>query len=555
VEVSGGEAVVGCLVEHGVKTVYGLPGSHVLDVYDALRDESRIRHITVIHEVNAAFMADAHGRLTGSPGVCLVTAGPGATNAVTAIAQAYAEASPVVEVTGHCDTAQRAQPFHGVDDWDFLMKIHRPITKWCARVERVEEIPAVLGEAFARATSGRPGPVHVEIPRDILASSGTVEGFGAPRPKEDVRGVTAAVEGVAEVLNSASRPLMALGRGVLREFCWDGAMRLAEALGAPVLALRSALGAVPYQFPLYVGYDVNRQMNPLIRPLVEEADVILTLGLDLGERLGTFPDKAGVLVHVHQGPPTATGREAGTRGPEPLMDVETGIGDFVASLLGRVRPRGVAVRAVEDRVSGVKEEIRRQVMESIRWGSRPVHPGEVCVELGRVLDEDAVVAVDLGNCYPWMRVCYGVRRPNTFLDGGRYGSMGFSLPAAMAAKVNFPGRQAVAVTGDGAFLMSSMDFPTAVKEGLGVVVVVMYNRQYGMIWQLQTGRFGGRTFATEIGTPDFAEYARSFGAVGVRVREPGELRGALEEAVNAGGPAIVDVETDYQCPFYRPRFR
>ena len=554
--VSGGEAVVRSLVEHKVKTVYGLPGSHVLDIYNFLRDERRINHILAMHEVNAAFMADAHGRLTGEPGVCVVTAGPGATNAVTGVAQAYTEASPVVQITGHSSTRKKIQPDHSVDDWEFLLKIYQPLTKWTMRIERVEDIPSILNKAFTLATSGRPGPVHLEVPKDILASSGEVGEFSVCS-KAESPDITPSVKRVAEILKSATSTMIAVGRGVLREFCSDEVVKLAKSLGAVILTLPSSISAIPYQCPLYLGYDLagygkRWMVHPLINSVIKKADVVLTLGFDVGERLNYFREKDGKLIHVHHDASTIDPDEVVTQKPKPIIHVEASIKDFVTSLEKEIRGKHTGVGTIEKRISDIKKKIRDDIAKSIRWGKKPIHPGEISTELRRILADDAIVTLDVGNNSEWMKICYRAKRSNTILTPGRYSSMGFSLPAAIAAKINFPEKQVVAVTGDGGFLASYMDFPTMVKYRLGIVVIVESNRRYGMIWHMQRAKYRGRTFATEIEIPNFAEYARAFGATGIEVRDPNYLKKALEEAVNVKGPVLVDIDTEHKFPPYLP---
>jgi acetolactate synthase-1/2/3 large subunit len=550
--VTGGEVLVKSLVENGVKTVYGLPGSHILDIYDALRSESRINHISVLHEVNAAIMADAQGRLTGKPGVCLVTAGPGATNTVTGIAQAYSEASPVVQITGHCESNRRIQPFHGVDDWEFLMKIFQPITKWCVQVTRVEDIPQAVSKAFKIATSGRPGPVHVEIPRDILSSSSEVKVFKIAL-KEASLDSTPSVKRIAKVLNDASNPVIAVGRGVLREFCSKEVMTLAETIGAPILTLPYGINAIPYQCPLYVGYELRRNIHPNIQSLIEEADVILTLGLDVGERLTYFTQTNSQRIHIHHDPSHSAHDKVRDVKGQSILDVEVRLRDFLSSLMKEVNSNEARVDLTTRRVEKIKREIRNDVANSIERGRTPLHPGELITKLSDLLDEDAIVAIDIGRASAWTRLCHRPQTPNTILTPGRYGSMGFPLPAAIAAKINFPERQVVGIVGDGAFLMSYMDFSTAVKNNLKIVIIVTTDHQWGTIWLLQRRRYQGRTFATDIKVPNFAEYARSFGATGINIKGPQDLTRGLMEALNAKSPVLVQVETNYKVPFYTPR--
>jgi len=553
-KISGGEAVVRSLVEHKVKTVYGLPGSHVLDIYNFLKDERRINHVLAMHEGNTAFMADAHGRLTGKPGVCIVTGGPGATNAVTGIAQAYTEASPVVQITGHSDTHKRILSSHSVNDFDFLLKIYQPLTKWSIRIEKVEDIPTILEKAFIMATSGRPGPVHVEIPRDVLASSGKFSELRTSS-KAESPDIKPTVKRVAKILKSATNPIIAVGRGVLREFCSNEVIRLAKSLGAPILTLPSSISAIPYQCSLYSGYDLSGtrwMVHPLITALIKKADVIVTLGFDVGERLTFFREENGKLIHIHHDTTATESDKTVTRKLKPIIDVETSIKDFVTLLEKEIREKHTSVETIEKMISHIKKKIREDITKSIRWKKRPIHPGEISTELRRILDDDAIVTLDVGGSSEWMKICYRAKRSNTILAPGRYSSMGFSLPAAIAAKINFPKKQVVAITGDGGFLMSYMDFPTLVKYRLGIIVIVESNRRYGMIWQMQRTKYRGRTFATEIEIPNFAEYARLFGATGIEVRDPKNLRTALEDAVNVEGPVLVDIDTEYRFPYYLP---
>ena len=559
-KVRGGEAVVRSLVEHKVETVYGLPGSHVLDIYNSLRDEQRITNILVMHELNAAFMADAHGRLTGKPGVCLVTSGPGATNAVTGIAQAYTEASPVVLIAGGSSTLKKIQPDHSVDDPDFQLKIYQPLTKWCTRIATVEDIPASLNKAFAIATSNRPGPVYLEIPKDVLASSGDVSKPEVSAEAESTD-ISSSLMTVAEILESATSPLIAVGRGVLREFCSDEVVALAGKLCAPIVTLPSAIGAIPYQCPFYVGYDLAKytrkyaawHVHPRINSLIQKADVILTLGFDIGERVLCFKGKKnGTLIHIHHDTSPKESNKKTAADAKPIVDVETGIRTFVQSIEGQIRQTDAETEMLKNQVSEIKRTVREDIAKSIKWGNKPIHPGEISTELSRILDDDAIVTLDVGNNASWMKLCHRAKTANTILAPGRYSSMGFALPAAIAAKITFPKRQVVAVTGDVGFLMSYMDFPTLVKYNLGLTVVVESNRRYGMIWHMQRTEYRRRTVATEISTPDFAAYAQAFGATGIKIRDPTELKRALEDAVNIKGPVLVDIDTAYKFPTYLP---
>lgn len=549
--VKGGEAVVKTLLNCNVARVYGQPGTHVLDIYEALRSESRIRHVSAMHEANAAFMADAEGRLAGQPAVCLLTAGPGATNAVTALAQAYTEASPLVQITGHCGVNEKIEPLHGVFDWNFLLKIYSSITKWSVQIKSVKDIAPILSKAFKVASSGRHGPVHVEVPRDVLRSSVKLQNPGSVSSEIRYETDEAVFKNIDDALRSSDRPLIAVGKGVLREFCWEDVMKFAEALGAPIVTVQDACSAIPYDFPLYVGYELGWTPHPLIDSLIQEADAVVALGLDLGERLRFFKQKDRMLIHVH-GDVQTQKKEESNVSSEPLINIVGSVKQTLQALLkmtSRARPKA---RKVENRVSEIKKRIGDDVSKGIKWKSNPLHPGEVGAQLRRVLSDDAIVTLDVGDTSTWMHSCFRARRANTVLASGRYHSMGFALPAAIAAKLTFPEREAVAVTGDGAFLMSSMDFPTAVKHELALKIVVMWNSCYGSIWHLQKRMFKGHTFATEVQVPDFVRYAESFGAQGFNVEDSSELGKVLEEADTIKGPVIVGVHTDHKFPCYQP---
>jgi acetolactate synthase-1/2/3 large subunit len=546
-KISGGETVVRSLVENDVKTVYGLLGNDILKIFDFLRSENRIKNIMAMHEINAAFMADAHGRLTGEPGVCVVIGGPGATNAVTGIAQAYTEASPVVQITGHSSTNEKIQPYQSVDDLDFLLKIYQPLTKWSTRIEKVEDIPQILNKAFTVAKSGRPGPVHVEIPTDVLECSGKVREFKVDL-KVSTPGISSQLEKAAEILNSASNPIIVVGRGVLREFCSDEVIKLAKSLGAVILTLPSALDAIPYECPLYLGYDVG--MHAKINSIIDEADAILTIGLDIGERFTYLKKENCALIHVHHDAPSLTLDDSVTSKLNRIINIQAKLKDFVISLEKRIKRKDVGIGTTEERVFNIKKKIQDEIAKCVSWGKSPIHPGEIGAVLRRILDDDAIITLDLGNNSEWMELCYRAKKSNTILKPGRYGSMGFSLPAAIAAKINFPEKQVVAVVGDGGFLMSYMDFPTIVKYNLGIVVIVENNQSYGLIWKLQTAKYKGRTFATELENPKFAELAQSFGAVGLKVKTLKDLKTTLEEAVNLRKPVLVDIDTAYDIPHY-----
>ncbi len=278
-----GDAVVSALKAEGVEYVFGLVGSHVIEIYDALLDAPEIRHITVKHETTASGMADAYGRLTGKPGVCLVTAGPGATNSLTGVAQAYMAASPLIHISGAVPAGASLESFHGVDRDDFLVPMFEQVTKWSVSIERPEDIPGVFARAFSIATSDRPGPVHIEIPQNVLSGEATRIPVYAPIEAQPLGLNRDVLDDIVERLKASQKPVIWAGKGVKATFAHDELAELAELLEAPVILGGDASGSLPDIHPLSTGQHSLYQLTPLQRRIASEADLILVVG----ERGGT----------------------------------------------------------------------------------------------------------------------------------------------------------------------------------------------------------------------------------------------------------------------------
>lgn len=553
------ELLVKMLEINGVSVIFGLPGYNILDIYDYLKDSDDIRHVLVRYENAAAVMADVYGRLTGKPGICLITAGPGATNSVTGVAGAFAESSPMIHLSGQCSTTDKIQPFHGVDDWYFLEKIFRPITKWSVTVEDPRVIPETINRAFKLAISGRKGPVHISLPTDVLRAevNGEIEIKSYEKPCETIDG--SSINLVYETISSSEKPVIIVGRGVLRNHCWDLVIRLSNNIYSPIFHDREGRGAIPFNTSLNVGYVIGtafgRGTHPAVAELFEESDLILTLGLSLGSRSSRFFEELSGnknIIHVYQ-----EDCEDRAMIKRNVIEVNTSnLTHFIEKLNVKVGGKARSEWSdLEDRISKIKEIVEGELEKFAEEVSKvkPIHPAFVCNCIRNVLEKDAIVTSDIGSHNSWMEVYFRPYAPNTFIMPGRYGSMGFSLPAGIAAKIVYPDRQVVSVTGDGGLLMTLSELSTFSELKLDLCVIVFNDAKYGMIWKIQQRYHDGKFIAVDTYPPSFAKCAESFGIRGVRVEEPSELQSTLEEAFSMKKPVLVEVLTDYRCDFYKYR--
>lgn len=545
-----GAAVVEALIGEGVRHVFGLVGSHVLEIYDALADTPSIRHITVKHETTASGMADAYGRLTGRPGVALVTAGPGATNSITGVAQAYMAASPMVHISGAVPTNASYESFHGVDKADFLVRMFAEVTKWSVSIERAEDIPEVLSRAFAIATSDRPGPVHVEIPQDVLLAEATeMVDYRMDVPAPEALD-SDALDTLVRAIQASRRPLIWAGKGVRATVAEATLAELAELLEAPVIQAGDASGSISDTHPLSTGQLSVYERTPFQRELAREADLIIAVG-ERGATghadalFGTAGDTPVVGIWLGNPGESADPRAAGGG----VADIATALDQILEACGDQQRPRDDAMR---DRIAHERDGLRAHIMEGVRrdYGDQtPMHYGLALDSLNDFVDADTICLGDIGSHNQWTRLVLQATGRNSFIPEGYWGAMGFGLPAAMAAKVAFPEKRVVTVTGDGCFLMASADFATAVEYGLNPVVVILNDRQYGMIVGMQEGYYG-RKSETELNGPDFVAFSRSFGGDGVRVEHPSQMRAALAQGFASDRIFVIDAICDYRYPAY-----
>jgi acetolactate synthase-1/2/3 large subunit len=527
---TGGQILVDQLAVHGADLAFGVPGESYIDVLDALRD-SPVRYVTCRHEAGAANMAEAYGKLTGRPGICLVTRGPGATQASVGVHTASQDGTPLLLLVGQIRRADAGrEAFQELE----YRAVFGSLAKWVAQVDDAERLPELVARAFRTATSGRPGPVVLALPEDMLGERRDVPDASAYEPAQAAPGAGELAE-LRRLLASAVRPLAIVGG---QPWTAAAAARVAgwlESSAIPVAAAWRCQDYVDNESPAYVGH-LGLGQDPALTARLRDADAVLVVGARLGDietsGFSTIPPPGvgRTLVHVHPDPdelgrvyePTLGIVSSGPRfaeglaGLEPLArepgEAEAGHAAFLATLEGRRLPGGVALT-------------------------------EVMAALRARLGPDAILASGAGNFTVWAHRFYRFRRYRTQL-APLSGAMGYGLPAAIAAKLVHPERDVVCIAGDGDFVMSLPELATACQHDAPVVVLVVDNAMYGTIRMHQERHYPGRVSGTELVNPDFAALARSFGAHGERVERNEDVPDALDRALRAGVPAVLHLPVD-----------
>jgi len=521
--------LVETLVLNGIDTVFCVPGESYLAVLDALHDVT-IRVIACRHEAGAANMAEAYGKLTGKPGVCMVTRGPGAAHAAIGVHTAHQDSTPMILFVGQVALTDRGRgAFQEVD----YREVFGGLAKWATELESADRTAEVVERAFSTALQGRMGPVVVALPEDVLHQPG---GPAPVRAVEPARSALdpAFVEQVRQRLSRAERPVLVLGGSGWTDEASDAIAAWAERLGLPVALSFRRKDLISNLHPCYAG-DLGLGPNPKLIQRVKGADLILTVGARLGENPTqgyTLLDRARTvetLVHVHPGP-----EELGRVWP---------------TLMSATADNSLAALALSatDPGRNWREQAEAAHADYLAFSSPVEVTGGVnlslCMRrLTEVLPENAVVTNGAGNFAAWLHRFYRHRSRRTQL-APTSGAMGYGYPAALAAKAVHPEREVVCIAGDGDYLMTGQEIATAVQYGLNAVVVVVDNGTYGTIRMHQEGHYPGRVIATDLKNPDFVAYAQAFGAFGVRCERTEDFPAALAAARGAGRPALVHLIT------------
>ena len=531
---SGAQALVRSLARHGVEVVFGLPGVQIMDAFDALYDEPGIRMILTRHEQATTYMADGYARTTGKPGVALVVPGPGALNATAGLGTAYATSSPVLLVSGQIESYNLGQNRGALHEIGEQLDVFKHLTKWCDRSDAVNEIPGMVRNAFREMSSGRPRPVEIEIPWDVLPMTDDIdlpepEGPGKQQPDP------AQIREAAQLLAGASRPLIWAGGGT-RDASPSELVDLAEALNAPVITTPEGKGAIPEDSPLSLGsFYYAHGPGHIALP---QADVILAVG----SRMMFTPNVPwGIQPHQRVVQIDADPEELGRNIPAAVgiaADARLGVQALLAELGGRTR----ASQWTQTEVTAIRQQSGREIREMA-----PLQV-EIIETIRRELDDDAIMVAGTTDIGYWSHLAYPVLAPRSYLTSSYFATLGYAFPTALGAKVGNPGRQVVATTGDGGFGYASSELATAVQEGINVVTLVFNNEMLGASHNDQQQRFGGRVIGTRLHNPDFAQLAEAYGAVGVRLDSHEGLGDALRDALRANLPVVIEVPIPNLAP-------
>lgn len=540
-KMTGANALLDSLERQGVKEIFGILGGAILPVYDALCHHPHIRHILARHEQGAAHAADGYARASGRPGVCFATSGPGATNLVTGIANAYMDSAPVIALTGQV-------PANGVNTTYMIGRdafqeadiigITTPITKYNFQIRTPTEIPRTVSTAFYIATTGRPGPVLIDFPKDMQAQvsqidfSGEIElrGYkppGNPHPLQ--------IRKASELLVEAERPIILAGGGIISANASDELLTVAELLLAPVATTFMGKGSFPEIHPLSVG-NIGMHGNPLANKLLLEADVMLAVGTRFSDRatgnIDTFcPEAKKIHIDIDA---AEIGKNVEVDIPI-VADAKKALSSIYERLIQQAKKKTDSSWAQR-----VKEA--RQFLNPTQNESKELKPKPLLLALRRLLPEDTIVTTEVGQNQMWSALYFKAIKPRTFISSGGLGTMGFGFPAAIGAKTACPNRHVVDIAGDGSFIMTEQELACSVTENIPVTVIVLNNSVLGMVAQWQRMFYKKRYMAVKLGTyPDLVKLAEAYGAQGFRVGSIADFEKAVEIAMKSKITTVIDV--------------
>jgi acetolactate synthase I/II/III large subunit len=522
------ELFVKCLENEGVTHLFGLPGEENMDFLDALVDSS-VQFISTRHEQGAAFMADVFGRLTGKAGVCLSTLGPGATNLITGVADANLDRAPLVAITGNADMKRWHKESHQVID---VISIFKPITKWNTPIRSAEIIPEVVRKAFKVAQTEKPGATHIDVPEDQLRIEVDAEPLRVQQPPVP-EPLERQIAKAAEILKSARSPVILAGNGVVRSFASEALTRFVDRLNIPVSNTFMAKGVVPYTNPHSL-QTVGLQDRDYVLCGIERADVVITVGYDIVEYPPSLwnPEADKKIIHIDTLPAEV----------DKAYIIEVGVVGDISIALNELSER---VPAFQDSyTTKLRELILGEIETYSADDSYPMKPQRILSDVRSFLSDDDIIISDVGAHKMWIARLYPCSKPNTCIISNGFASMGIALPGAIAARMIYPHKRVLAVTGDGGFMMNSQEIETAVRYNIPVVVLILNDNAYGLIGWKQHTIFKREAFV-RLGNPDFVTYAQSFGALGYRILHPSELVPVLNEAYNKKLPAVIDCPVDY----------
>jgi acetolactate synthase-1/2/3 large subunit len=531
----GSDLFVAALENEGVQRIFGVPGEENLDTVESLRTSS-IKLVVTRHEQSAAFMAATYGRLTGHPGVCMSTLGPGALNLATGAAYAHLGAMPMIMITGQKPIRRSQQARFQIVDMVATMK---PLTKFSRQIVSTQSIPTIVREAFRVAAEERPGPVHLELPEDVAGEKAIDVAMVPVHEAELPVAPFAALDRAAEMIRQAERPLVMLGAAASRprlgsDLAWFLARTripfFSTQMGKGIVAEESAEQSID----LWLGTAALSERD-YVHEAIDRADLIIAIGHDTVEKPPFFMGPGGPnVIHVSYVPPNI--EEVYFPQASVVGDVGPSLSLLADRLEGQL-PNGSALLPLRD-------SILARVMAGADDDRFPLTPQRIVADVRKVMPEDGIVALDNGMYKIWFARNYRTPRSNTLLLDNALATMGAGLPSAMMASILNPGRQVLAVCGDGGFMMNSQELETAVRLKLNLVVLILQDDAYGMIrWKQAVEKFAD--FGLTFGNPDFVKYAESYGARGARVESTQAFIPTLQAAFDAGGVHLVTAPIDY----------
>jgi len=539
---SGAQAVVEALKRQKVEAIFGIVGGAVLPVYDVLYKTPEIRHILARHEQCAAHAADGYARASGRPGVCMATSGPGATNLVTGIANAYMDSSPIIAFTGQVNAfAVNSSYIIGKDAFQEadIIGITTPVTKCNYQPKKASEIPKTVKQAFHIATTGRPGPVLIDLPKNVQTETAEmkfkdnveIRGY---KPKTNPHPLQ--VKKAVELLLKAEQPMILAGGGVIASNASPELLALAELLMAPVATPLMGKGCFPENHPLSLG-DMGMHGTFATNKLILETDVLLAVGTRFSDRttgkLDEFcPDAKIIHIDIDS---AEIGKNVDVDVPI-VADAKKTLKAIYQSLTSKLQKKESSqwFKRVQ--------EFKAQVKDERSGGEKGLKPPRLMKELRKILPNDAIVATEVGQNQMWAALYFMAYKPRTFISSGGLGTMGFGFPASIGAKVACPDRPVVDIAGDGSFIMTSQDLACSVMEKIPVTVIVLNNSVLGMVAQWQRLFYGRRYSAVDLGNvPDFVKLAEAYGAEGTRVGSLEEFSKAVRKAIKSEVTTVIDV--------------
>ena len=525
---TGAEILIKSLLDEGVDTIFGYPGGAVLNIYDELyKYREKITHILTAHEQGASHAADGYARATGKVGVCLATSGPGATNLVTGIATAYMDSIPMVAITGNVTKQLLGKDsFQEVD----ITGITMPITKHNYIVKDVNDLQRIVKEAFYIAKEGRPGPVLIDIPKDITAAKAIYEPLIPKKVERRTKHITEeALQSVAKLINEAENPLIYAGGGVVASGAYEELMEMVNKINSPIATSLMAMSAFPYNHPLYTGM-IGMHGSKASNILTSKCDLLITLGARFSDRVISNQNhiRNAKIIHIDVDPAEINKN----------IKVDAFVVGDLKIVLQRLLPL-LKEKKNEEWLEKMKELKELDIKETSDTGE--LTPEFLFRKLSELDDGSFVLTTEVGQHQMWASQFFKFKTPRTFISSGGLGTMGYGLGASIGAQIALKDKQVINIAGDGSFGMNCNELVTAAKNKLPIIVIILNNNSLGMVRQWQNFFYEGRYSSTTLNrTTDFVKLVEAFGGKGYRVFEKDELVPVLKEALEYKGPVVID---------------